>query len=956
MFVRVLGTLEVSDGEPGSGSTPRAVPGAKERALLGRLLICPGRAVPVNTLIDDLWGGAPPPSARKSLQAHVVRLRTSLEPERPRGSPGQFVVHRGDGYLLAFSPKEVDAGLVGLSAASGRAALAAGQAPAARTLFADALAYWRGEAFADWPDAPWAEGERRRLAGIREGLLEGRIDADLALGRHRELLPELEAMAAAEPLNEGWWRRLMLALYRSERQADALAAGRRARARLDRELGVQPGPQLRQLEEEILRQSATLEPTAAARSGGAGTVAAGVVPASVAAETVAAGGVAASPEVSNGAPADTCPYRGLARYEASDARLLFGRGPVIRGLVARVRSARLVVVSGPSGAGKSSLVRAGLLPELSRDVIPGSGSWRQMVITPGERPVDRLAAAELTGDAPEPTVLVVDQFEELWTGPVSDGEREAFLAGLLELLDNGPVQRLVLVVRGDHLGRLADMAELADATSSGLVLAPPMTESEVREVVQGPAAVASLLVDPDLTETVLREVSGRAGVLPLLSSALAGTWERRRGRSLTLSGYLECGGVTGALASVAEEALATLGPAEQDLAHRMLVRLAVPGDAGTVVRRSAPLAELGVLPGQATDRSRTLEAFVAARLVTVDNDRAEVTHEAVFTAWPRLAAWLVEDAAGRAVRAHLAPAAAVWEAEGRPADQLYRGARLEAAQEWIERPDSDPTATEVAFVGASKARSQAELAEARARVDAERAGRRRTRNLALVLGATAAVALLAGVLALNGQRKAVASSVLADADGLAAASLTAPSPDLSMLLAVQANRIASTPQTRDTLLASVVAHDHMQAVLQDDGIRQIAFGPDGHTLYGLDGRYVRAWDLAAPHRPPRRIIDLKNDLGVPASLAVSRTGTIAVIGPPETGGTGPTLWLIYPYGSTQVVTSNALNAWPVSARFTPTGASWRWRYSRPDRQHAGARGRPDRSRNRTEHEHDHPHH
>ena len=226
------------------------------------------------------------------------------------------MVRRGDGYLLAISAKDVGAGLVGLSAASGRAALAAGQAAAARALFADALAYWRGEAFADWPGAPWAEGERRRLAGIRRGLLEGRIDADLALGRHRELLPELEAMTAAEPLNEGWWRRLMLALYRSERQADALAAGRRARAWLDRELGVQPGPQLRQLEEDILRQSATLEPTAAARGGAAGTVAAGVVPASVTPEAVAAGGVAASPEVSNGGRADTCPYRGLARYEA----------------------------------------------------------------------------------------------------------------------------------------------------------------------------------------------------------------------------------------------------------------------------------------------------------------------------------------------------------------------------------------------------------------------------------------------------------------------------------------------------------------------------------------------------------------------------------------------------------------------------------------------------------------
>ena len=257
MFLRVLGSLVVEAGSP---PTPIAVPGAKERALLGRLLISPGQTVSVDLLIEDLWEGAAPPTARKSLQAHVVPLRTALEPDRPAGSPGRFVVHRGRGYALAVPADAVDASVVLVDAAIGRAALDGGDPERARARFGAALAYWHGEAFEDWRDAGWARGERQRLAEVKAAILKARIDTDLESGRHRDLVPELEGLVAAEPLHEGWWARLMLALYRSGRQGDALAVARRAPRRPAEDLGVDPGPVLAQMEQSILAQAESFQP------------------------------------------------------------------------------------------------------------------------------------------------------------------------------------------------------------------------------------------------------------------------------------------------------------------------------------------------------------------------------------------------------------------------------------------------------------------------------------------------------------------------------------------------------------------------------------------------------------------------------------------------------------------------------------------------------------------------
>jgi DNA-binding SARP family transcriptional activator/WD40 repeat protein len=952
VFVRVLGALTVEAGEP---SSPLVIAGAKERTLLGRLLVSLGDTVAVDVLVEDLWDGAPPPSARKSLQAFVVRVRSALEPDRPTGSPGRYVVRRGDGYALTVPADSVDVRVAAVAAAQARAALTVGEPRQARQRAVEALELWRGEPWADWRDAPWAQAERVRAADLRVGLLEVRLDADLALGTHREVLGELESLTAAEPLREGWWTRLMLALYRCDRQADALAAGRRARAVLAEELGVEPGPGLRRMEQSILEQSAELDvprstltvfatPTGTSESVGEG----------------APVGSGAGAQASRPASAD-CPYRGLAAYGTQDADMFFGRGAAVRALVARAATRTLVVVAGPSGAGKSSLVRAGLLPALSRGELPGSASWQHMVITPGNRPVDELSSLMLTqqsGDATadvytaddagstgatkrQPVVLVVDQFEELWTAGADPGERQAFLDTLLTLHQDGLAARIVLAVRGDHLGRLAEHPVLAEQAADGLVLVPPLTEPEIREVVGEPAALAGLSVDPDLVDVVVRDLHGQPAALPLLSTALVATWERRRGDTLTLAGYLEAGGVTGALARTAETALAGLDADAAAAARRVLVRLAAEGEGGVPVRRRAALPELGLDGPEGAARRAAVEAFVSRRLLTIDADQLEVTHEALLTAWPRLVGWLAEDAAGRTVRTHLSPEARDWDAAGRPDDRLYRGARLAAAQDWLDRPDADPTDLERDFITASTAHGQAELDQARAQTRREQAGRRRTRRLATVLAAAVVLTVVTAGLALVGQTqardnaaraeanaaRADVNATVADANRLAAASANAPSLDTALLLAVQAYRIKDTPQTRDGLLGAVVANRQVSHVYPTTGIaRRIALSPDARTLYVHAEEQVVAVDritgTSTTLATYTGLAPYPTDVDASPTQGTASDGLIALVTPPTASRPGSSqVSLIEPGGTTRWTRSALdLGGWPITAEFQTDGA------------------------------------
>lgn len=251
MEFRLLGPVEfVVDG--------RALPlgGAKQRALLAFFVLHAGEAVSTDALIDALWGERPPETAANTLQVHLSRVRKTLA--ATGRSP--LLLRGEDGYRLAVDPEWVDRTRFERLASAGRAALRAGDAPGSLSVLEEALALWRGTPLADVPDEDFAQVERAALEEVYAGAVEDRIEAQLALGRGGELVPELERLVRRHPLHERLRAHLMLALYRSGRQADALAAYQDARRTLLEEVGLEPSPVLRDLERRILEHDPSLGP------------------------------------------------------------------------------------------------------------------------------------------------------------------------------------------------------------------------------------------------------------------------------------------------------------------------------------------------------------------------------------------------------------------------------------------------------------------------------------------------------------------------------------------------------------------------------------------------------------------------------------------------------------------------------------------------------------------------
>ncbi|MGH8974425.1 MAG: BTAD domain-containing putative transcriptional regulator, partial [Acidimicrobiia bacterium] len=316
MEFRILGRLEVLDG-----GRELALGGHRQRAVLAILALSANRVVSVDRLIDDLWGEAPPARAVSTLHAYVSRLRHVLELGRPDGGPAEILVTRAPGYLLRVDAGDIDGARFELLSDEGHAALAAGDSGRAAAVLAQALALWRGGALADFAGEAFARPEIARLEERRLAALEGRMEAALALGRHPVVVGELEHLVAAHPLRERLHGLLMLALYRSGRQAEALRAYQNTRAFLGEELGIEPGPALRALEQAVILQDPELDwrPPAGGRA----------------------------------VPTEPAPR---ARHHLPVAISSFvGRRRELAVVAEHLRAARLVTITGLGGAGKTRL-------------------------------------------------------------------------------------------------------------------------------------------------------------------------------------------------------------------------------------------------------------------------------------------------------------------------------------------------------------------------------------------------------------------------------------------------------------------------------------------------------------------------------------------------------------------------------------------------------------------------
>ncbi len=569
-----------------------------------------------------------------------------------------------------------------------------------------------------------------------------------------------------------------------------------------------------------------------------------------------------------GAPGpDTSPWRGLASYGVADAAWFRGRERLVAELVARVAGSRLLGVVGSSGSGKSSAVQAGLLASLAADVLPGSARWRQIVVRPGPHPMRELARQDLgqgdgggdgraglvgpgPGAARSRVVLVVDQLEELWTACGDPVERATFLdtvVGLVE--DPGSTVSVVLVLRADFVGEVAHHRRLAELLADSTVLVGTPTPAEVRRMVERPAQRASLRLEDGLADALVTDAGTEPGLLPLLSTAMTHLWEHRSGPDLTFAAYVAAGGLHGAIAHLAEAAYAALPPAGQEAARTLLLRLTGPGEDAGVTRRRVAVSEIDELP-DAESLRHVIAVLTRARLLTASDGHVEVAHEALFGRWPRLAGWLAEDAARRAVQRRLAVAASEWEAEDRDPARLWRGAPLQSGLEVVQSHPGEVTTTERAFLDAGREAVDADRRAAEERAATAARQNRRLRGVLLGLGVLLVLAMVAGLAAVRSRAEAIQATTSAEAGRLAATAVNEDDLDLALLTAVEAVGMERSSQTLGALLTLLARSPNVVTqIAASDRFIQAAVSHDRRTVYlGENDPLVHAVDAATGER------------------------------------------------------------------------------------------------------------
>ena len=349
--------------------------------------------------------------------------------------------------------------------------------------------------------------------------------------------------------------------------------------------------------------------------------------------------------------------------------------------------------------------------------------WSMTTLRPTPGEFERLAASchEAVPDA-----VLVDQAEELTRMP--EPERQVAAATIGRVLDGGGA--VVMTLRSDALDALIAIPELGERVRDGLTALGPVPVAALREIVERPAALAGLRLEPGLVELVVRDAGDRYATLPHVSHALAQTWARREGSTMTVAAYQSAGGIAGAVAQTAESAYLAMSEEERATCRAVMLRLVERGPEGSFVRVPVPT---GSLLADA-ERRRVIERLVNARLLRVDGGTLTVAHEAIARAWPRLEGWLEDDRAGARMVAAVSTAAETWNAAGRPEEDLWRGARLQTAAEWREASTPDLTEVERAFLDASDALHADEV---RAVSEAASRDRRQNRRLRWALGGAA---------------------------------------------------------------------------------------------------------------------------------------------------------------------------------------------------------------------------
>lgn len=639
------------------------------------------------------------------------------------------------------------------------------------------------------------------------------------------------------------------------------------------------------------------------------------------------------------------PYKGLHAFQEGDAADFFGRETFIAQLLTRLKetgssetkpspapphpgpSARFLALLGPSGSGKSSVVKAGLIPALRQGALPGSERWFIIELTPGAQPWEEMEAAllriainpppalldqlradergllravkRILPDDETQLLLVIDQFEELFTLVEDETVRSHFLNSLrIAVTDLRSQLRVIVTLRADFYDRPLLYPGFGQLLRDRMETILPLSPAELEAAISGPARRIGATLEPGLAPLIIADVQEQPGTLPLLQYALTELYEQRQGRRLTLAAYQASGGVLGALARRADELYTDLDDAGRAAARRLFLRLVAVGEGAEETRRRVLRSELEALTGDRRGAEEqgsggdeenltiqnpkskiqnVIDRFGRHRLLTFDHDpvtrgpTVEVAHEALLRAWGRLRQWLDEDREFLLWQQRLRAGLRQWQANDQDEGALLRGAPLAEAENWFNQRGADLNEAERQFIQAGLAlrerraaeqeaqrRRELEAAQKLAETERQRAeeqtrsARQLRRRAVFLSGALLVAAVLAVAALFFGQRasqnaaQAEREARAATARELAAAAVTnlEVDPERSILLALQ----AITTTTGDDGLVLPEAIDALHQALPASRVRLTLTGHTEQVYLGIfspDGAYIATSDFSA---------------------------------------------------------------------------------------------------------------
>jgi len=629
------------------------------------------------------------------------------------------------------------------------------------------------------------------------------------------------------------------------------------------------------------------------------------------------------------------PYKGLRAFEEADAVDFFGRTTLIERLVKRLNEpedgGHFLAVIGPSGSGKSSVIHAGLLTALRRN--ERSAKWFRAEMVPGPQPLKNLEAAIL-GVAVNPPndlltqfqssdfsfarviesvippdidlLLVIDQFEEIFTLVSDELERVHFLNCLVNAVTNRNGRlHLVIALRADFVDRPLHYAAFGELIHRHNEFVLPLSPEELEQVIVGPAEHAGIRVEPELKRAIVDEVAEQSGALPLLQYALTELFEHQDSGVLTLGQYREMGGVMGILARQAEDLYIDLDEASQKTVQQLFLRLVASGEGMEDTRRRVGRAELASLGVEHRRLDYVLEMFSRRRLLTFDNDIAtrrptvEIAHEALIRTWPRLQEWLNATRDEARIQRRLIAAASEWNNAKRDPSFLADGARLDQYETWLQQTTLAVGEEEAEFVRASARQRHVRQVEEQARKARELRMARLAANfqrITLGLAVVGVLALVAVVaLGIQGSHTAAEMSrmnrlVATAQTNLATLGLAAEANkiliseggnvELATLLSIRALKIAYLPEA-DSLLRQAIERNYTTQVYAEHtgSVYAVAYSPDGnYAVSGGTDKVARLWDI----QTGKTIQIFKGHYEAITSVAFSADGKYVLTGSSDT--------------------------------------------------------------------------